>query len=156
MNGRPTTPEFLDVVSLAEAMWDAACAPVGDTEARAAVASAFGVPPNDVAAKEQPVVVDFTSTARPVCEMSVPVTLAPGDAEAVFAAWQGVDDRDYYRLKWDGGVALNRGAEETGWVYTEANDEMPDLGFIADADPPWRVELDRLYDAGEQMTEAIA
>lgn len=146
-----------EIVTLASmAVWDAACASLGVIEARAAVANALGASFSEVSAKEQPVVVGSTSVPRPVCEMSMPVTLGPGDAERAFAAWRGVDDRDYYRLKWKGGVALYRTAEESGWVYTESDDEMVDLGFIAASDPPWRVELDRLYYAVEAAAEAAA
>lgn len=156
VNGRPTTPSALDPLALAEALWDAGCTPVGSTEARAAVAAVAGVPLSAVAAKDQPVIVDSSIVPRPVCEISLIVALEPALAEKVFSAWRGVDDRDYYRLKWDGGVALYRAAEENGWVYTEADDEMVDLGFIAADDPPWRVELDRLYQAAEQLGEQAA
>jgi hypothetical protein len=155
-NGRPTTPSVLHPLGLAEALWDAGCTPIGATEARAAVAAATGVSLSAVAAKDQPVVVDSSSLPRPVCEMSVSVTLSPAVVEKVVAAWRGVDDRDYYRLKWDGGVALYRAAEENGWVYTEADDEMIDLAFIAADDPPWRTELDRLYKAAEHLATAAA
>jgi hypothetical protein len=64
------------------------------------------------------------------------VTLVPGDAEKTFAAWRGVDDRDYYHLKWKGGVALYRAAEENAWVYTESDDEMVNLGFITASTHP--------------------
>jgi hypothetical protein len=37
-------------------------------------------------------------------------------------------DRDYYRMRWDGGIALYRSAEENSWVYTEAGDPWSTSG----------------------------
>jgi hypothetical protein len=65
VNGRPTTTQAFDAVSLIEAMWNTACAPIGVTEARVAVARAVGASLNEVSAKEQSVVVDSTSVLRP-------------------------------------------------------------------------------------------
>lgn len=156
VNGRPTTREALDAVSMAWVLWDTACTPLGETEARAAVAAAAGARLGDVTPKDQPVIVDASSIPRPVCEMSMSLPLAAAEVAKVFAAWRGVDDRDYYRLKWTGGVALYRGSEENGWIYTEEDDAMVDLGFIAADDPPWRAELDRLHEAAERLAERAA
>lgn len=108
-------------------------------------------------AGEQPVRVDESNVTRAVAEVTVETDQV--DVAGViraFAAWLGVNDRDYYRLRWAGGVALYRAVEENGWVYTETDDEMTELQAI-DADaPPWRVELDRLCEAAEAAAKQAA
>ena len=100
-------------------------------------------------------VVDQTRILRLVRQ----VTISAGDLsdaaiEKVFAAWQGTDERGHYRLKWDGGVALYGQVEQAGWIHRRHDDSMKELGAIAPALPPWRTELDLLYDAAEQAAEA--
>jgi len=106
INGRPTTPEALDPVGVVDILWDAACTPVGDSDARTAIADAVGVEQGVVSMSQQAVVVDDTSIPRRVSEAFVAGQLSQTSAERALVAWQGIEDRDYYRLKWDGGVAL--------------------------------------------------
>ena len=149
MVARPRGP------SVAEALWSAACETVDDGDTRLAVAEAASVEVSRILISDESVVVDQTRIPRSVSQ----ITISAGDLSnaairAVFAAWQATDERDYYRLKWDGGVALYRRIEQTGWIHRGYDDSMKDLGAIAPALPPWRTELDLLYDAIERAAEA--
>lgn len=155
INSRPTTLEAVDGPSVPGALWSAACETVDDDDTRLAVAEAANVEVSSVLMSDESVVVDQTRIPRLVRQ----VTLSAGDLsnaaiKTVFAAWQGTDERDHYRLKWDGGVALYRRVEQAGWIYRRYDDSTTDFGAIAPALPPWRTELDLLCDATERAAAA--
>jgi hypothetical protein len=145
INSRPTTPEPLDAVNLAGILWDTACAPVGD-DARDAIAAALGRKRTEIEMSEQPIKFGPKSAERLVSQALMPAAISPAEVDLVFATWQGVQDLDYYRLKWDGGVAVYRAVTANGWIWTKSDDSMIDLDRIKPSLPAYRQDLDRLYD----------
>ena len=132
INGRPTTNTLEDSDGVAEVIWDSICKPIGDTELREAISRAAHVPPTSVSFSHPEVIVE-PSTRRAVKE----ATLSGGyltetSVANVFAAWIATEELPFYRLRWDGGVALYGDDRANCWVY---DDETDKKDFLEEIDP---------------------
>ncbi len=155
-NKRPTTVDPLDASEIAERMWEVACAPHFAIEIRSAVAAALGCLPGDVTASSVEVIVDGRSDRRSVDQMEVSASVTSDGVETALAAWMGLADLDFYRLKWPGGVAFYNTDVEAGWVVPDDGDERTIDGSLKPAYPRWRDELDRLADSVVVRDEVAA
>lgn len=154
-NGRPTTLEATDPLGLAEALWDTACEPIGDTDVKTALASVAGVSPNAVTMTRVDVSIDGTNAKQSVRQAFVEASLPSEQVTLVLASWLGFDELPFYRLKWEDGVCFYNGSKKTGSIFRSDGSEL-NLTRVTPARPPWRVELDRLYEGAEQLVESAA
>ncbi len=155
-NKRPTTVDPLDASEIAERLWEVACAPHFAIEIRSAVAAAMGCLPGDVTASSVEVIVDGRSDRRAVDQMEVSARVTSDGIEQALAAWMGLADLDFYRLKWPGGVAFYNADAEAGWVVPDDEDERTLDASLKPAYPRWRDELDRLADSVEAKDQVAA
>jgi hypothetical protein len=154
-NKRPSTLDPINPAEIVDRLWEAACEPHFGIESRALVAAAMGCQPSAVVAGNVQVIVDGRSDRRTVEQMEIATPVAAPSVEAALTCWMGVQDLDYYRLKWPTGVAFYNALTECGWVVPREGDERT-LECLEAAYPPWRVELDRLVDNVDSGAEAAA
>ncbi len=154
-NGRPTTVDSTGALDLAERLWETGCEPHGDREERTAMAIAIGVAPSAVTMSLQAVSVDGTSARHTVQQAAIAAAFDDTKAAAALAAWRGIRDLPYYRLKWRTGVAFYDEEDGSGWIVP---DDGPKVDFV-DVDPDyprWRTALNALYDAVEARHQRAA
>ncbi|MCD9624219.1 phospholipase D family protein [Rhabdothermincola salaria] len=154
-NKRPSTIEPINAVEIGARLWEAACAPHFEIEARRAVAHATGCLAGDVAASNVEVIVDGRSDRRLVDQMEIQAPVLADGIDGAFVSWMGAVDLSFYRLKWPGGVAFYNALAESGWVVAHDENERT-LESLEPAYPAWRLALDRLVDSVEVGTEAAA
>lgn len=154
-NKRPAALEALDAAEIAARLWEAACEPHTDLDARSAIASAVGTEAARVTMSTADVIIDGKSARRVVDQATIDASFAAKCAVDALAAWAGIADLDFYRLKWDGGVAFYDANDEGGWVVPDTGDEL-DVEALTPAYPPWRIELDRLVDAAHAESAEAA
>jgi hypothetical protein len=147
MNTRPTTVHVVDGQTVADTLWTTACTSLGDSDTSTAIGEALHIPPSSVQLLDELVVVDDTRNKRVVRQATIQISeLSDQQVHAAFAAWQGADEREHYRLKWDTGVALYRRLDQSGWIHRHADDITTELGDIPATRAPWRIQLDLLCD----------
>lgn len=154
-NKRPATLDALDAAEIAARLWEAACEPHTDLDARAAIAAATGTGTSRVTMSTADVVVDGKSARRVVDQALVDASFAAECAIDALAAWAGIADLCFYRLKWTGGVAFYNAEQAIGWVVPDSGDELT-VDALTPAYPPWRIELDRLVEVADAESAEAA
>jgi hypothetical protein len=123
VNGRPTTSDLEDSDGVAEIFWDSICKPIGDSEVREAISMAADAPESSVSFTHPEVVVE-PGIRRSVKEAAVSgVHLTPTSTVKVLAAWIAIEEIPFYRLRWDGGVALYGDDRANCWFYDNETDK---------------------------------
>ena len=141
IKARPTTEAPVDPSKVIDILWDVASEALGDDDVLADLAQAMGATA-DALEFSFPTVVIEPGTQRQVKEAQI--RLRDIDLELAIGAlraWLAAEDLPYYRLRWEGGVALYRTEAGTGWVYFDVPDEMIHLGELTADWPAWSEEL---------------
>jgi hypothetical protein len=157
VNGRQATSTIWNPYSVIDALRRIAAPPLGDTELREIIAKILDVAPQGIELRDQTVIVDQTRTPRRVREALLTKNdLTTSTVEEILAAWQGIEDRPHYRLKWSNGIAQYNALTRHGWIYRTPKDDQTDLDTIQPSRPQWQIQLDSLHQAVLRATRVSA
>ena len=121
----------------------------------AALAAVGSAKPSEVALSTASINVE-PGLLRSVRQATLRVeTLNSSEVQALFAAWMGVEELPYYRLRWMHGVALYKAEQACGWSYSDIADEVTDFGPVSAASSH-TVDWVRLLAASVQAAEQQA
>lgn len=151
---RPTAQTHRSPSDIAGICREILCEPIDGGDVTTGMASLLSMEPSDVTMSSVSVNVE-PGRLLSVSEASFRVeSLGLDEVQALFAAWMGVQELPYYRLRWRNGVALYKAEQEHGWHYDEPTDEMTDFAGVTPASSPiadWARWLAAAVEAAEQQ-----
>lgn len=151
---RPTSQVHRSPGDIADICWEILCEPIDAGDVIASLASVLSMKPSEVTMSTASISVE-PGLLRSVSEASFGVeSLGTAEVQALFAAWLGVEELHYYRLRWASGVALYKTEQACGWRYDDSTDEMTDFGAVSPTSSriaDWARWLAAAVEAAEQQ-----